>query len=120
MEIYKENFNEIISLQFHFFLCKINRKGVSITNSKVTSDKIYADIYQEIADALGEETAVAIYELFKGQQIIFPQKLYRKEYIYQYIAECYTGKNVRELSQKFGYSDRRIRQIVSGMSEKKE
>ena len=53
-----------------------------ITNSKVTSDKIYADIYQEIADALGEETAVAIYELFKGQQIIFPQKLYRKEYIY--------------------------------------
>ena len=90
-----------------------------ITNSKVPSDKIYADIYQEIADALGDDTAVAIYELFKGQQIIFPQKLYRKEYIYQYIAERYTGSNVRELSQKFGYSDRRIRQIISSMSDKR-
>jgi hypothetical protein len=47
---------------------------VIITNSQVTSDKIYADIYQEIADALGEETAVVIYELFKGQQIIFLSK----------------------------------------------
>lgn len=98
----------------------MNTKGVIITNNKVTSDKIYADIYQEIADALGEETAIAIYDLFKGQQIIFPQRLYRKDYIYRYIAEHYTGKNVRELSQKFGYSDRRIRQIVSGMSEKND
>lgn len=99
---------------------RIKGNEVIIADITVNSDNIFADIYQEIADDLGEETAVAIYELFKGQQIMFPQKLYRKEYIYSYILEHYTGKNIRELSQKFGYSDRRIRQIVSGMSENKE
>ena len=73
----------------------------------------FADVYMEIADKLGVDTAVAIHELFKGQQILFPQKLYRKEYIYAYIKQNYNGKNVRELSKKFGYSDRRIRQIIS-------
>lgn len=72
-----------------------------------------ADVYMEIADKLGVDTAVAIHDLFKGQQILFPQKLYRKEYIYAYIKQNYNGKNVRELSKKFGYSDRRIRQIIS-------
>ena len=75
--------------------------------------KDFADIYKEIAVAAGAETAVAIHKLFKGQQILFPQKLYKKEFIYSYIRQNYNGKNVRELSQMFGYSDRRIRQILS-------
>lgn len=75
--------------------------------------KDFADIYREIAVAAGAETAIAIHKLFKGQQILFPQKLYKKEYIYNYIREHYNGKNIRELSQKFGYSDRRIRQILN-------
>ena len=72
----------------------------------------FADIYMEIAEVIGPETAIAIHKLFKGQQIIFPQKLYKKEYICNYIRENYNGRNVRELSQKFDYSDRRIRQIL--------
>lgn len=73
----------------------------------------FADVYMEIADKIGVDAAVAIHEMFKGQQILFPQKLYRKEYIYNYIRLNYNGRNVRELSKKFGYSDRRIRQIIS-------
>ena len=72
----------------------------------------FADIYKEIAEAMGPDAAIAIHKLFKGQQIIFPQKLYKKEYIYNYIRENYNGRNVRELSQKFEYSDRRVRQIL--------
>ena len=72
----------------------------------------FADIYMEIAEAVGPDTVIAIHKLFKGQQIIFPQKLYKKEYIYNYIRENYNGRNVRELSQKFDYSDRRVRQIL--------
>lgn len=74
--------------------------------------KDFAAIYEEIAVELGPEAAVVIHKLFKGQQILFPQKLYKKEYIYNYIKQNYNGKNVRELSQMFGYSDRRIRQIL--------
>lgn len=72
-----------------------------------------ADIYMEIASKIGVDAAVAIHEMFKGQQIIFPQKLYNKEYIYSFIRENYNGHNVRELSQQFGYSDRRVRQILN-------
>lgn len=72
----------------------------------------FADVYEEIAIEIGAETAVAIHKLFKGQQILFPQKLYKKSYIYNYIKQNYNGKNVRELSKKFDYSERRIRQIL--------
>lgn len=73
----------------------------------------FADVYEEIANELGPDAAVAIHKLFKGQQIMFPQKLYKKEYIHNYIRKNYNGRNVRELSQKFGYSDRRVRQILN-------
>ena len=71
-----------------------------------------SDVYMEIADRIGVDVAVAIHDMFRGQQVQFPQKLYRKEYIYAYVKEQYNGRNVREISQKFGYSDRRIRQIL--------
>ena len=73
----------------------------------------FADVYYEIANEIWAENAKKIYNLFKGQQIQFPQKLYKKEYVYNYIRQNYNGQNVRELSQKFGYSDRRIRQIIN-------
>ena len=72
----------------------------------------FADVYYEIALAIGEENAIELHRLFKGQRIQFPQKLYKKESIYSYIKEHYDGQNARELSQKFGYSERRIRQII--------
>lgn len=78
--------------------------------------KDFADIYEEIAIEAGTETAVKIHKLFKGQQILFPQKLYKKDYIYNYIKQNYNGSNIRELSKMFGYSDRRIRQILSSVS----
>ena len=73
----------------------------------------FAGIYEEIANEVGSENAIKIHNLFKGQQIQFPQKLYKKEYIYSYIRQNYNGQNIRELSQKFGYSDRRVRQILT-------
>jgi len=82
--------------------------------------KDFADIYMEIANSVGTDTAIAIHKLFKGQQILFPQKLYNKTYVYNYIRQHYNGQNVRELSQEFGYSDRRIRQIISEISKNNE
>ena len=80
--------------------------------------KDFSAIYEEIAEVAGADVAVLIHKLFKGQQILFPQKLYKKSYIYEYIKTNYNGKNIRELSQKFGYSDRRVRQIISDLSIK--
>ena len=38
---------------------------------------------------------------------------------WEYIKTNYNGRNVRELSQKFGYSDRRVRQIIADLSNEK-
>ena len=75
----------------------------------------FAGVYKEIALTFGTEIAIEMHKLFKGQQIIFPQRLYSKEFIYNYVRKNYNGSNIRELSQMFGYSDRRIRQIISDM-----
>ena len=75
-----------------------------------------ADIYMEIAEAIGVENTLLVYDLLKGRQISFPQRIYRKEYVESYIKENYNGKNIRELSRKFGYTERRIKQIINAAS----
>ena len=73
----------------------------------------YADIYREIAEEISPETAAAIHRLFGGQQILFPKKLYNREYLYRAICQNYNGQNVRELSKIFEYSERQIRRILA-------
>lgn len=70
-------------------------------------------IYKEIAMEIDLETAKKIHEMFAGQQIAFPKKLYSSEYINSFIKSNYNGKNTRELAKKFNVSERRIRQIIS-------
>ncbi len=69
-------------------------------------------IYREIAKAISVDVAIELHKLFRGQQIIFPQRLYDQEYIEEYVKSHYNGHNVRELARMFDYSDRRIRQII--------
>ena len=72
----------------------------------------FAGIYREIARALGVEVTIEMYNLFRGQQVIFPQRLYNQAFVATYVKENYDGHNIRELSYMFNYSDRRIRQII--------
>ncbi len=73
-----------------------------------------APVYQEFAEILGVDAAITIHERFQGEQIVFPKKLYNQESLVQKIQKDYAaGKNVRELSRMYGYSDRRIRQIIA-------
>ncbi len=72
-----------------------------------------AGIYKEIADEINIDTAIEIYRMLNGQQIVFPKRLYSKKYIHQYIRDNYNGKNIRKLSKELNYSDKRIRQILN-------
>lgn len=72
-----------------------------------------AEIYMEIAEKVGVKNTVILFDVLKGRQVSFPQSLYSKEYIYNYIQQNYNGTNIRELSRKFGYTERRVRQIVN-------
>ena len=43
------------------------------------------DVYKDIADEIGLENTLAIYKLFHGTQISFPNRLFSKEYIHKEI-----------------------------------
>lgn len=75
--------------------------------------KKYISVYGEIAQILSNpEDIEKIYGLLKGQTVSFPQKLYSKEYIKNYISENYGKKTARDIASTLGISDRRVRQIA--------
>lgn len=76
------------------------------------------DVYREIADEIGIENAVAIYRLFGGTQIMFPSRLFSKEYIHKAIVNEYNGKNILQLAQKYNYSQRSIWRILKTKTER--
>ena len=69
-------------------------------------------IYKEISEKLGMDTAMDIYQLFKGQQITFPMRFFSAECIRKIIVQEYDGTNVKKLAVKYGYSEKTIRRII--------
>lgn len=70
------------------------------------------DVYRDIADEIGVENTLAIYKLFHGTQISFPNRLFSKEYTHRAIISEYNGNNVPQLAQKYNYSERSIWRIL--------
>lgn len=73
----------------------------------------YASLYQEMSELIGVENMEKLYLKYKGQQIVFLQKLYSSKYVYSYIMENQGEMSVREMAKKLELSDRRIRQIIT-------
>lgn len=69
-------------------------------------------VYREISERLGMDTAMEIYQLFKGQQICFPFRFFNPARIQKYIVQEYDGINVRTLAIKYGYSEKTVRRII--------
>lgn len=70
------------------------------------------EIYREIADEIGIENTIRIFNLFHGTQISFPNRLFSKDHIHKAIIKEYDGKNALQLAQKYNYSERSIWRIL--------
>ena len=70
---------------------------------------VYAGVYEEIA----EERIGEFYERFKGQQFVFPMKLYSKEYVVQEIKRLQGKQKISDIAKKFGYSERYVRKMLA-------
>ena len=53
-----------------------------------------------------------IHQTYKGLQVTFPKRLYSKDYVKEKVKQEYNGKNLKELSRRYGYSERWIRQMI--------
>ena len=76
------------------------------------------DVYREIANEIGIEKTMIIFNLFHGTQISFPNRLFSKEHIHKAIINEYNGKNALQLAQKYNYSERSIWRILKSVKEK--
>lgn len=69
-------------------------------------------VYREISEKLGMDTAMNIFQMFKGQQINFPVRFFNPSMVHQIIAKEYDGTNIRTLAVKYNYSEKTIRRII--------
>ena len=70
------------------------------------------NVYREISEKLGMDTAMEIYQMFKGQQICFPIRFFNPTRIQKCIVQEYNGSNIRTLAIKYGYSEKTVRRII--------
>ena len=70
------------------------------------------EVYRDIANEIGIENTIAIYQLFRGLQVSFPSRLFSKEYTHNAIIKEYNGNNILQLAQKYNYSQRSIWRIL--------
>lgn len=75
-------------------------------------------VYREISEKLGMDTAMNIYQMFKGQQISFPVRFFNPKKIQQLIVSEYDGTNIRLLATKYNYSEKTVRRMIKKHEEK--
>lgn len=68
-------------------------------------------IYCELAEIIGMDNVVIIYEHFKGQQVSFPTRLYSKDFVIEQIRSN-KSQSIKKLATQYGYSERRLRQMI--------
>ena len=70
------------------------------------------EIYDQLIELVGREHTKKIYEHFKGQQITFPMRFYKTDYIIMEVKRQYNGKNLKELAKRYGYTERHLRELL--------
>lgn len=76
-----------------------------------------ADIYNQLIEAIGFDNTKKVFEIFKGQQIAFPKRFYKQEYVIKKVMEMYDGRNINELAREFDYTDRYLRRLISSKTK---
>lgn len=101
----------------HCHLLKLSKEEVMRMAEK--DSELLNAVYKEISEKLGMDTAMDIYQMFKGQQINFPVRFFNPARIQQIIVKEYDGTNIRTLAIKYNYSEKTIRRIIRDMEHTK-
>ena len=71
-----------------------------------------ADIYRTLMELVGSEDTELIFKEFRGQQVTFPKRFYKADYVAGEVKRRYDGTNLQELAKEFDYTDRHLRKII--------
>lgn len=103
----KHKENGIILEQLH--LLNLSKEALQMARN---DPELLNSVYKEISEKLGMDTALDIYQLFKGQQVSFPMRLFNAECIRKMIVREHDGTNIKKLAIKYGYSEKTVRRII--------
>lgn len=98
----------------NWHLVKLPREVMWMAES---DSELLNTVYKEVSEKLGMDTAMEIYQMFKGQQINFPVRFFNPARIQQIIVKEYDGTNIRTLAIKYNYSEKTIRRIIKDSLE---
>ncbi len=98
--------------------CHPLKLSKEVMRMAVSDPELLNAVYKEISEKLGMDTAMSIYQMFKGQQISFPVRFFNPEKIQQIIVQEYDGTNIRTLAIKYNYSEKTVRRIIKDSVEK--
>ena len=79
--------------------------------------ELFNEVYREICATIGVDGAIAIYQMYKGQQITFPIHLFNAKRIQHSIIKEYDGTNIKDLAKKYGYSEKTVRRMIKDSLE---
>lgn len=92
--------------------------GKEVTEMAIKDPELLNNVYKEISERLGMDTAMEIYRMFKGQQISFPVRFFNPAKIQKLIIEEYNDTNLKILATKYNYSEKTVRRIIKESLEK--
>jgi len=92
--------------------CNLLKLSKEVMRMAENDPELLNSVYREISEKLGMDTAMEIYQMFKGQQINFPVRFFNPVRIQQIIVQEYDGTNVRTLAIKYNYSEKTVRRII--------
>lgn len=79
----------------------------------------YLGLYSDLVEIVGERHVKEIYDLFQGQEVSFPMRLFTPEYVVN-LALTDTNKDLRELAKEYGYNEKYLKRLVSQRKREKE
>jgi hypothetical protein len=101
-----------------YIRCKIlyGKKERAVADNSIKPSDL-TGIYKDVAEVIGIESTLLLHKEFQGQQVTFPKKIYSKSYILQQILKDASVVNIKEFAVKYGYTERRLRQIIKEARE---
>ena len=97
--------------------CHLLKLSKEVMRMAEQDSELLNTVYKEVSEKLGMDTAMEIYQMFKGQQINFPVRFFNPTRIQQIIVKEYDGTNLRTLAIKYNYSEKTIRRIIKDSLE---
>lgn len=79
----------------------------------------YLGLYSDLVEIVGERHVKEIYNLFQGQEVSFPMRLFTPEYVVN-LALTDTNKDLRELAREYGYNEKYLKRLVNQRKQEME